>query len=189
MNNKRTNWDFSQNILTITEYKNNTVYDFKRPDSIVGRVKITNIEGICLITGDFGRWSFCREFHPLNNATVSEEYWLEKLNQNSTQQPTEWNPNDNKQALYELINELKQEFHDEYQKYDHNHNKFKEELDDHIEFINDLIGYTEDEIEFISFAKEHHPNNFDTERIPEYRSIKHQLNIVFDAFEQMAKQL
>ena len=41
--------------------------------------KLTRFEDKLIITGDYYNWIFCRPFTPDKDGSVSEMYWIEKL--------------------------------------------------------------------------------------------------------------
>ena len=74
---KRTDVDFSKHDLTIIKRENYLLHDLKSPDfDYTERVKFINIEGVLVVTGDYGNWIFCREFHPSSQGYVSDNYWI-----------------------------------------------------------------------------------------------------------------
>ncbi len=64
----RTGIKFHDHILTIDKESDNTItYHLKKPDTITNNIKFINTNGLLVVTGDFGNWVFCRDFHPNSN--------------------------------------------------------------------------------------------------------------------------
>lgn len=78
---RRTKVDFSSHELKITSLSGEgSKYELKKPDTIIHSVVFFVLGGITAVTGDFGNWIFCREFHPnISGENVSDRYWVEKL--------------------------------------------------------------------------------------------------------------
>jgi hypothetical protein len=62
--NRRTKIDFSEHELKITQLEGVLIHEFKRPDTRNCMLVFINTCGVMTVTGDFGNWVFCREFHP-----------------------------------------------------------------------------------------------------------------------------
>jgi len=99
---RRTNIDFSKHVLTIDETTNAVIYGFKKPETYHGAIKFINTSGILAITGDYGNWIICREFHPSADGHVSDGYWCEKIRLSSSQKVSDHDP----KATEDLINEI-----------------------------------------------------------------------------------
>ena len=85
-----TSIDWSEHKLHITKNENVLIHDLKKPGSSIDRVTFINSMGVCAVTGDYGNWIFCREFHPSEDGWVSRAYWSEKLKIASTQHSGEF---------------------------------------------------------------------------------------------------
>jgi hypothetical protein len=155
------------------------IHDLKIPNSIQERVKFINTQGVLLVVGDYGRWSFCREFHPSKEGSVSEMYWLEKLRTYSTQQPGIYDPVETENEIKELIDHGLEEYG--YQ---------GDELIKAKEFYTNLLNYVDDEHEYIYHAYRYStPSFIDSEDIPFCKKLHIQLEIVFDAFNEICRRL
>ena len=72
MNTKRTEVDFSKHVVEITKQEGLFVCYIRVPGTITNSVKFINTNDIMAVTGDFGNWIFCREFHPSATGGVSD---------------------------------------------------------------------------------------------------------------------
>lgn len=138
------------------------------------RVRFTNTDGKLLVTGDYGNWVFDREFHPSANKSDRAfiGYFLEKLRTNSAQDACVFNSD----VVSEQINEI----------------ILDEEIDltdDEFAYLKNLLTYTE-EYEYIYHAIHDSVGRFkDGELIPRGKTIKPQLQHIFDAFNEMCDRL
>lgn len=111
--NKRTDVDFSKHELSVIKESDNCIiYVLKIPGTVVNMIKFINVDGICAVTGDFGNWIFCREFHPAAKNYVSDGYWLEKLRTSSSQKPSKYDSERTAEAIRERAKELNIEWSD-----------------------------------------------------------------------------
>ncbi|MBF0554274.1 MAG: hypothetical protein HQK96_06885 [Nitrospirae bacterium] len=168
---KRTKVDWSKHKLTIKQINGeNVIYEFAVPGHRAQSVIFINAAGIMAVTGDWGNWFFCREFHPSPDEYVSDGYWIQKLKIASCQEPYDFDS-------VEVIREIEQ------LKKDH------ELSPEEIEWLDELeIAATDGEYAFIAKAMDH-PSSFDCEMIPDGKVIKWWLLVVFDAFDEICNQL
>lgn len=104
MKGKRTGIEFNDYKVTVTEQEGLLVHFLKKPNTICGCIKYINTNGIMAVTGDYGNWIFCREFHPsAQDNAVSDSYWNEKLQIASSQEPMEFDPKATKERIIELL--------------------------------------------------------------------------------------
>lgn len=167
--------DLTKHKLTIEEFGPITVYTFKRPDTIYFRTIWIVGLGITTVTGDLGRWVFCREFHPSKGEKVSRGYWDEKLEMYSVQKATEFDSD----ATLKAIEEFEKDYEDSY-------GEMTEEVKEWLDRLQDAVF---DEIEYEQVAYRDKPSNLDYEDVP-YGKIRHaQLDLVYDSFDEMCKQI
>jgi hypothetical protein len=168
MREKRTDVDFSKHVLTTTKHDNIiTIYDFSIPGTCARSIKFINTQGIMAVTGDYGNWVFCREFHPSEEG-VSDSYWVQKLKINSTQDPYIFDATTAQMEIDELLNDEDFEFSDE------------EKI-----WLEHLKRAASDgEYEYISEAMDR-PSSFDAEMIPRGKILNYWLPIIFDAFDEI----
>lgn len=181
MRNKRTTVDFSQHELIVEETERYKIHWLKKPDTVIYNVKFINIDDTLLVIGDFGRWSFCREFHPSADGYVSDHYWLEKLEINSTQKGKVFSSELTREEIQKGLDGELEEYGYE-----------GEELETMKEYYNSLLGYyvSCQEWEYISYAfAEGKPDFLDAESVPFVKEIDHSLQCVFDAFDEICKRL
>lgn len=177
MNGKRTTVDFSQHELIIEETDKYSIHWLKKPDSVIHNVKFINIEDSLLVTGDFGHWSFRRNFYP-EERKVSDYYWIEKLAE--TQKGVEFSSEKTAEQIRVGIKSgLKEEGYE---------GKQLEELKD---FYEELLLYVDDaEWEYKSIAYgTSKPEFLDDESVPYAEETHSYLKCVFDAFEEVSKRV
>ena len=184
---KRTQVDFSKHELIIIDdklsndkYGNIVIHDLKIPDSIMNRVTFINTRGICIVTGDFGHWTLCREFHPAADGHISDSYWLEKLRISSTQVLCDYDSEETEKTIQEEIDSGLEEYGYE-----------GEQLKELKEWYKSLLDHTCDEADYIYHAYYdcYRPNILDNESIPLDKKVNIRLKIIFDAFEEICSRL
>lgn len=181
MKNKRIEYDFSNHELIVVETENYNSHRLKHPEySQMFSVTFINTNGICAVTGDFGNYIFCREFHTSADGYVSDHYWLEKLQNSSDQSGENFDSDKTRETINDLISELKND------EESIDPDKYNEEL----EYLTELLDYVDrSEFEYTSYAYNNYPSWFDCESVPFCKSIKPQLLIVFDAFEEICLRI
>jgi hypothetical protein len=183
MREKRTAVDFSKHILTETHFKDEItghtldVWDLKVPNTNWYRVVFINSCGVLTVDGDYGRYSFCREFHPSAEGAVSDGYWHEKLRIGND---LEWDRYDAEETEKEIKNLIDGGLED--------YGYEGEELEKLKEQFTDLLGYVDDKI-----AYEYHAYRDtdidDYEMIPYVKKHNVRLDIIFDAFDEICRRL
>jgi hypothetical protein len=173
----RTTVDWSKHQVIKTETPELLVYYFKKPDTTCQAIKFINIKGEGLVvTGDYGSWMFCREFHPSAKGSVSDQYWSEKLRIGSTQDPYVFDSEVAQAEIKDILAEDERDYH---------HSLSDEEK----EWLNELSDEADQgEYSFIAKAMEH-PSSFETESIPHGKTLNQWLLIVFDAFEEICRRI
>lgn len=172
----RTGVDFSKHDLNIIKSTTYSIYDLKHPEHVMmWRVKFINIDGVLVVTGDYGNWIFCREFHPTSDGFVSDYYWCEKLQINSEQKPYEFDSENTEKELKEGIEKGLKDYGYE-----------GERLEKMKEYYQDCLNYVyNSEFEYTSFAYNNMLSWMDSEDVPFVKSIKIHLKYVFDAFDEI----
>ena len=107
---RRTQVDFSKHVHTVLEQELENgqsirIDELKKPDCFSQSVRFTNTGGVCVVTGDYGNWILCREFHPSEEGYVSDGYWCEKLGMMSGQDPSEFSEEQAVSEINEYLNE------------------------------------------------------------------------------------
>jgi len=178
--NKRTNTDFSEHELKVIANDAIIIHDLKQTGcEYTHRVKFINTCGIMVVTGDFGNWIFCREFHPSSEGKVSDYYWVEKLQINSAQNPYNFDNEGTKKEIEEGIEKGLEDYG--YQ---------DKKLEEMKKYYEELLNYVDlSEFEYTSFAYNNYPSFLDTERVPFIREIKPWLLVIFDAFDEICNRL
>ena len=174
--NRRTDVDFSRHELTVKKLDGVLIHTFKRPDSNRCSLVFINTCGVMTVTGDFGNWVFCREFHPSPDGYVSGSYWDEKLEMSSEQKSHKY---DSEETLAK-IKRFKEEFEDFYGR------KMTEEESDWVE---SLEGSYHDEHEYIYTAYRENPSTIDCESVPFGEKRHFWLAAVYDGFDCICERL
>lgn len=169
---KRTDIDFSKHVLTVTKAPGLMVHDFGKPGSSYNRIKYINACGIMAVTGDYGNWIFCREFHPSADGRVSDEYWLQKLRNSSTQAGQEYDEDRTHAAILR-------------------HLETEEELtQEEVNYLEGCASRTDNETEYDSFAYLEGKGRYeDGESIIKVYRTKIWLQYVFDGFDEICQRL
>jgi hypothetical protein len=172
MRKKRTDVDFKQHELKITRVDGLLVHYLKKPGTVIDSVKFINTNGVLAVTGDYGNWIFCREFHPSADGYVSDTYWCEKLKISSKQEPCVYDSEIAKEEIKGLLEE------------DDGSLSVEEK-----EWLNELsCEADEGEYSYIAKAMDR-PGSFDAECIPRGKRLDYALEAVFDAFDEICKRI
>ncbi len=184
MKGTRTDIDFSEHIVIETKQDNLLIYDFRIPETQMNRIQFINTNGILAITGDFGNWIFCREFHTSKDGYVSDHYWCEKLQISSTQTYSDYSSKETKEELRRKLKEYIEEQKSE----DENFNEHDEE-NEILEYFKECIRRVDDELDYTSYAYREYPDGLDGEDVVFVKEIKYRLKLIFDAFDEMCRRL
>lgn len=176
MTHRRTTLDFSKHEFKTYKDKYVTIYELKIPNTGMNSIQYINCCGTMSVTGDFGNWIFCREFHPSSNGNVSGGYWDEKLEISSVQKSHKY---DSDKTL-EKICEFEKNFETD----------FADELDEEIvDWIDTLKSSVDDEHEYIYHAYRDNPSNVEWESIP-FGEVRHKwLDYIYDGFNEMCDRI
>jgi len=172
---KRTNVDYSKHEVFVTESEGLLIHHLKKPGTGIEAVKFINTQGILAVTGDFGNWIFCREFHPSPEGGVSDGYWCEKLQISSSQEPEEFDAEATKK---EIIERLK----DRNSGYDKADRQYLKDCYRQLERDDSEFWYSH-------FAYENLPSGHDHEFVPLVKRHKFWLKAVFDAFDEICSRM
>lgn len=165
---KRTGIDFSKHEVLITQNEFVNIWHLKKPNTRHDSIQFINTNGIMAVTGDYGNWIFCREFHPDAKTGVSEGYWKEKLHISSCQKPEDYHEEKTRNRIAEML---------------------LEDISDLDKtFLTDLLMYTENEIEYQYHAFLHLETHLDSESIPYVTETKYWLLAVFDGFDEICER-
>ncbi len=186
---KRTEIDFSEHIVTETKQEGLSIYDFGIPNTWNQRIKFINTCGIMAITGDFGNWIFCREFHPSSKDFVSDYYWCEKLQINSIQEYSDYSPSSTEEELKRRLKEYIEEQINEDENF-HEEEDYYDEKNETIKYYKECIEKVRNnEHAYVDFAYQEYPDTLDCEDVVFCKEIKHRLKIIFDAFDEMCRRI
>jgi len=176
--NRRTEFDFSRHEVKVTKLEGVLIHEFKRPDSYNGSLIFINTCGIMSVTGDFGNWVFCREFHPsaTNEHGVSAGYWDEKLEIASQQKSKKYDS----EETTKLINEFKNSFLESYG---------REMNEEEIDWVEELENNVDDEFQYTYVAYRENPSSIDYESVPFGTKRHFWLDAVYDGFDECCKAL
>lgn len=177
---RRTDFDFSNHELIIEKSEGLLVHTLKHTEySQWYRFNFINTNGIMVVTGDYGNWMFCREFHPSPDGIVSDYYWCEKIEISSTQEPYEFDEESTVEEIKEYLNGGLEEYGYEGDDLEIMRGYYEELLD----------RVTEGEFYYKAYAYSEKPDCMDVEYVPNCKKIKHWLLCVFDAFEEICLRL
>lgn len=180
----RTGIDFSNHELHVYENKTDDetrilVHHLKKPNTIEGNIKFINTNGIMTVTGDYGNWMFCREFHPSSEGYVSEGYWHEKLGYASSQDGQEFDSEATKEHIQEGLKSGLEEYGYE-----------GEKLEEAKEYYENLLEYVEySHWEYEAYAYQNMPDFFCGEGVPNLKKTKVWLKIIFDGFDEICRRM
>lgn len=184
MRNKRTTWDFSKHIHTVeiftSEQGNEIRVDhFQQGNSNYGYIKFVNDDRGLSVFGDFGNWVFCRPFYPSVEGYVSDGYWNEKLKIGSSQDHAKYDSKSTEEKLKQMIKSGLQD-------YGYNGKDLKKAK----KWFTDLLDYVDDELEYTYHAfRGDNPTEIDYENIPFCKKGSVQLEIIFDAFDEICNRM
>lgn len=172
---KRTKFDFSKHEVLVTKTDDVLIHHLKLPGTVMDSVKFINTNGIMAVTGDYGNWIFCREFHPSggNNGGVSDSYWLEKLKISSCQNPYRYDSEATATEIREILNNPEEELTDEEK-----------------EYLQQGLREVDDELDYTYHAYRNTVGRWqDLEYVPHVKKLPAQLHYVFDAFDEICRRL
>ena len=176
---KRTGIDFSKHEVVVTKEEGLLIHHIRKPGSVVHNIKFINTNDIMAVTGDFGNWIFCREFHPSEKSTVSDGYWLGKLRMSSTQEPAVYDSETASKQVQDII---------DYWREDRTEDELSEDYDI-LEWLDELLESTDDgEGVFIAKLLDC-PRGFESEDLPTGRKINRWLECVFDGFDEICNRI
>jgi hypothetical protein len=181
---KRTSIDFSKHELIVKEDSLCKIHWLKQRDTMTHNVMFIHVEGILIVKGDFGRWSFCRDFDPerFEKKGVSDSYWCEKIKLGSEQEPYVYDSEAAEQSINEKIDNLL-----ENSETDEDDNVCFEDEEDQekYDFWNDLLNYCNDDFELTTYFRDNKPISLDFEDFPSSKKQHRYLDAIFDAFEEI----
>lgn len=180
---KRTDVDFSKHIIKESHFKcditghTSDIWEIRLPDTMWHRVIFINSCGVLTVDGDYGRYSFCREFHPSEEGYVSNSYWAEKLRIGND---LTWDSYD-AEATEDEIKELIDSGLEDYGYKGEELEKLKEQFTDLLDYVDDKIAYEYHAYRDIDFDG--------YEMIPYRKEHNVRLDIIFDAFEEICSRI
>lgn len=180
MHKKRTDIDFSKHEVLLIDTPGLLVHHLKKPDTVIDNIKYINTQGIMAVTGDYGNWIFCREFHPDAKNGVSDQYWCEKLKMASTQEPYEFDVEGTKQALEQKIEEYIKILEE----------SGKDEDQSILEFYQECFDKCEEgELDYTHFVYRERPSALDYDDVIFVKDYKYWLKAVFDGFDEICTRM
>jgi len=171
MKGKRNGLDFSQHEMHVIKTDEVLIHHLKKPNTICDNIKYINCGGILAVTGDYGNWIFCREFHPSAEGGVSGGYWDEKLQICSEQTASKYCSDSTAEAITRWFEEENEDMNEEVK-----------------EWIQDLLDNVEDELDYTNIAYRQTPNGIDYEYIPFIKERHTWLNTVYDGFDELCRR-
>lgn len=177
MKGKRTGINFEKHEVIVTKNDDCLIHYLKKPDTRCDSIKYINCGGILAVTGDYGNWIFCREFHPDKGNGVSDGYWHEKLKILSTQEALDFDGDATKKAIQERLDEYKAE----------NGEDANEEV---IEYYEECMNKCDEHLlDYEFYAYREQPKGMDYEDVIIVKDYKYWLKAVFDGFDEMCRRL
>ena len=170
---KRSKKQFIECEVTVKKYGEDDViiHRIGKPGKRCEEVVFINAEGVLTVTGDYGNWVFCREFHPTADGYVSDSYWIEKLKIASSQQPGSYDADETRKEIEQRLND-------------------GDLYDEDKEYLESLLGYVDDgEAGYLAYAHENLPKYRDHEFVPYRKKLDYWLEVIFDAFEEICRRL
>lgn len=173
---RRTKIDWSKHEVEVIKYGDDVlVHKFRKPNTICQSVNFINAFGVLTVTGDFGNWVFCREFHPAVDNFVSDSYWCEKARIGSSQTTSDFCADSTRKYIEKLIAEQ-----------DEDDPLTKDEL----EYLDDLLSYVDESYErYMVYAYDNQVGRFDFESIPCVKKLNPWLEAIFDAFDEICSRI
>lgn len=174
MNGKRTGIDWSKHEVIVTKQDGLLIHHLKRPNTVIANIKYINTNGIMAVTGDYGNWIFCREFHPSDDGFVSDGYWKEKLVIASTQKPDEFDEDETRNSLEAYLADTD--------------DPLDEKEKEYIEGC--LNALCDGELDYTYYAYRNGVGRFnDGEYVPFENRTKRWLAVVFDGFDEICRRM
>ena len=171
MRERRTKIDFSKHEVHVIKNDEVLIHHLKVPGTYWDSIKYINCHGIMAVTGDYGNWIFCREFHPSADGYVSDGYWHEKLKIASEQEGTEFDSNATKEAINEKLNEYKLQCSED----------GKEPDEEIVEYYEECMNKCDDhELDYTHYAYREQPSELDYDDVIFIKDYKYWLKGVFD---------
>ncbi len=167
---KRTNVDFSKHILTTIIDDNVSIYKLMLPNTRMDSVIFINSCGVMSVTGDFGNWIFCREFHPSPKNKVCSGYWDEKLINSSSQKSHIYDP---EATLIEI----------------NNYRDNEELTEDVVDWLDELESNVNDYYNYVYVAYRETPDSIEHEYVPFREKRKIWLDIIYDSFDEICDRM
>lgn len=178
MSDKRTNIDWSRHEVLETITPECKIWWLKKPGTMIDNIKYINAGGVLAVTGDYGNWIFCREFHPDPTGGVSGGYWDEKLVILSTQQPMEFDAEATEAEIRRMLDGGLEEDGYEGDRLE----KMREYLQESLEQLND------GEFSYTAYAYRGNPGFLDMESIIHKKKRRYWLNAVYDGFDELCRR-
>lgn len=174
MKGERTGIKWDKHEVIVTKQDGLLVHHLKVPDTIINSIKYINTNDILAVTGDFGNWMFCREFHPSADGGVSVGYWKEKLINSSTQKSDDFDEDRTRKELEDYLADTDEPLNENEKEY--------------IEGCLDALG--DGELDYTYYAYRNNVGRFsDGEYIPFETRTKYWLDAVFDGFDEMCRRM
>lgn len=181
MKGTRTQKDFSKYNLLCIEEENRMVWKFFKKDEednplFQGSFNFINTEGKLIITGDYGNWIFDRSFNPNVELSVSDGYWVKKLEQHSEQKGKVWCGDASLESIKSFLEQRL-----DWGTLNEEEDEWLKDLEQAAE-ENDELGYN-----YICYRQT--PSSIEADEAPIGYKLNPHLAYCFDAFEAICKML
>lgn len=174
---RRTNIDWSKHEVIEIKEEHSLIHKIKMPGTSTNSVIFINSCGILAVTGDFGNWIFCREFHPAAAGGVSDSYWMEKMRIASCQEPGKYNSELTEKMLKEETKEVEEEWDN------------GERKDEYLAHLKDGLELLDDELDYMYHVYRDRPGFMDFEGVIFEKTTGYWIDAIFDAFEEICLRM
>jgi hypothetical protein len=175
---KRTGIDFSQHEVHITKSDGVLIHHIKKPMTNCDNIMYINAGGVLAVTGDYGNWIFCREFHPNAKEGVSDGYWEEKLEISSSQKAEEFDSERTRSQIEAMLNGGLEEY-----------GFSGDKLSEMKRYFTECLELVDDEFDYMHFAYRNYPSFYDHEIVVCVKKTKYWLKAVFDGFDEICRRM
>ncbi len=173
---KRANLDFSKHEVTEIKSDELLIHHIAIPNTRMNSVRFINTNGILAVTGDFGNWVFCREFHPDADTQVSDGYWDQKLKNASAQKSHDYCSESTLQSIEDFCETFEEDYG-------------RVMTEDERDWVELLRLRVDDEISYSIIAYNDTPEAIHYEDVPFVIKRKVWLDCVYDAFDEICNRM
>lgn len=168
----RTSISFTDHIVSNVIKKANS-WELCVPGTNHLKIVYTVIDGVLLVTGDFGSWIFDKPFTPFPaNISVPVHYWAEKAELRSEQSPYEYDPGGTSDMIQQFMADNKDSLSDV-----------------ETDYLDRCLSISDDEVSYLSYAYNEMPDTWDSESVMVSHKLKPSFLAIIDGFEAICYKL